>query len=182
MPEASETSRSCGLSRETAPSQNQSIALLQSSAEQKIEHAEYATRKAGQLLSWYRKSDDWNTDEFLTGIAANLAQYPKDIIDEVCHPAKGIASRMKFPPNAAEIRDACEAIQQPRLKAARKQEQIDQQLAERESLENPREQRQTWEEAKAELATRGFGFAKPASIGASISWASVAASSGVFIL
>lgn len=112
--------------------------------------------RAALMLGFYRKTDAWDPDAFLTGIAAILGEYSDDIIDEVTHPSKGIPSRLKFPPQPVEVRDACEAVALPRRKAAEHNRRTQEQLAERKLLESSPSPKQSHDEFKAEMAERGL--------------------------
>lgn len=126
----------------------------------KAKHLKYAYERADRILRFYRRTDAWDPDVFLAGIAANLAEYPKDIIDEVADPVKGIASKCTFPPQPSEVRKACEDIAEPRRKRAAREASIKKQLDERQQLEAPHEERQSWEQVQEELAAKGFGVSK----------------------
>jgi hypothetical protein len=45
---------------------------------------------------------------FMIAAAAMLAQYPQPVAEKVCDPIRGLASKSKFLPAIAEIREACE--------------------------------------------------------------------------
>lgn len=71
------------------------------------------------ILAGYRKADYHNPEAFMTQVAMNLMTFPKDIIEYVSAPTTGIQTRSKWPPNLAEIIDACTAEQNHREKVAR---------------------------------------------------------------
>lgn len=52
-------------------------------------------------------------ERFITTIAAVLSAYPPHCIDQVADPCRGIQTRSKFVPTAAEIREACEEAMAP---------------------------------------------------------------------
>lgn len=49
----------------------------------------------------------------LDAAAIVLASYPDEVMNAVTHPVTGIPGRIKWPPNIAEIREACEAMMEP---------------------------------------------------------------------
>jgi len=71
------------------------------------------------ILAGYRKADYHNPEAFMTQVAMNLMKFPKDIIEYVSAPTTGIQTRSKWPPNMAEIIEACQAEQNHREKIAR---------------------------------------------------------------
>lgn len=147
------------------PETGQLLTSMRSSSEKvdRAKHLKYAYERADRILRFYRKTDAWDYDVFLAGIAANLAEYPRDIIDEVSDAARGITSKSHWPPHAAEVREACEAIAAPRRKRAAREASIKAQLDERKRLEAPREERETWDEVRIWLSARGVnvGGVKP---------------------
>lgn len=64
---------------------------------------------AGQILSCYRHQPIPDADAFQMAMAAVLSAYPADLARLVANPVTGIASRLKFLPSIAEVRDALEA-------------------------------------------------------------------------
>ena len=70
--------------------------------------------RARLLFGCFRKGEANDPVIFAAGIAANLALYPADVIEEVTSPVKGIATRVDWLPTIAEIRRACDEIMRPR--------------------------------------------------------------------
>lgn len=82
---------------------SQTPALASAHAQQ-----EYPTRKAGQLLSLYRRGDAQDPETYVAGLGAVLSEYPAEVIDYVCDPRTGLARRLKFLPTIAEVAEACD--------------------------------------------------------------------------
>lgn len=68
-------------------------------------------------------------------VAAILSEYPIEIIDFVTDPRTGLPSSQNFPATVKEVRDACDARYRPALDAARREQQIENQMAERARFE-----------------------------------------------
>lgn len=60
------------------------------------------------MYSCYRKDEAFNPDVFLTAAAAILSEYSEAVIRYVTDPRTGLPSRQKWPPQASEIKEACE--------------------------------------------------------------------------
>ena len=71
------------------------------------------------ILAGYRKADYHSPEAFMMQVAMNLMTFPKDIVEYVSAPTTGIQTRSKWPPNMAEIIEACVAEQTHREKVAR---------------------------------------------------------------
>lgn len=55
---------------------------------------------------------------FGLAIADVFIGYPEDVVRRVTAPGTGLASRLKWVPSIAEVRDACEAEMEPRRREA----------------------------------------------------------------
>ena len=119
------------------------------------EMEQYALQRVGFLLGQYAKARPHEPVIYTAGIAAILAEYPRSVIEYVTDPRTGLASRIKWIPEPAEVREACEERMAPtRMHEARK-------IREREyrrSLPPPidRSNRPTAEAVKAHLAAHGI--------------------------
>ena len=88
-----------------------------------------------------------------------LSRYPADVIRDVLDPFNGIVGKTNFLPSAFEVRVACDAIYLPQLRAAERDREIKDQLAERKEREQSLLTRVSsgwWDEQKADLAAKGF--------------------------
>ena len=65
------------------------------------------------MFSCYRKADADTPEIFLDAAAAILAEYPDEIIVRVTDPRVGLPSRLKWPPQPSEIKEACESLWGP---------------------------------------------------------------------
>jgi hypothetical protein len=61
------------------------------------------------LLGAYREVGAHDPEVFVRAITAVLSEYPEETVRKVTDPARGIPSKLKWPPSIAEIREACEA-------------------------------------------------------------------------
>ena len=61
----------------------------------------------------------------LDAAAIVLAAYPDEIMETVTHPVRGLPGRMKWPPNIAEIREACEALMEPIRRQHEREDRIE---------------------------------------------------------
>jgi hypothetical protein len=107
---------------------------------------------ATRLYGCYRKEEAASAETMLDAAAIVLATYPDEIMETVTHPVRGLPGRMKWPPNIAEIREACEELMAPIRREAERRSQIERQ---RRLIEGDRgsritnEQRMTAEEMEA---------------------------------
>ena len=119
---------------------------------------EYAAERAKLLLGFYRKGDAEDPDTYVAGVAAVLSEYPADIIRRVTDPRTGIASRSKWLPALAEIRDFCENEFAP----TRRMQEFEKRSAERRRALPPPDEdksiRPTYDELKAK-AGENWGLA-----------------------
>lgn len=68
-----------------------------------------AKKGAARLLGCYRTGDANDPETYIAAVVAVLEQYPINTIRAVTAPATGIASKLKWLPSIAEIKEACEA-------------------------------------------------------------------------
>jgi hypothetical protein len=138
----------------------------------------YATERVGFLLGQYAKARPHEPAIYTAALAAILSEYPKKVVDYVTDPRTGLASTLKWIPEPAEVREACEAQAAPQR---RKYEREFLERKNKEALEPPvdRSGRKSYEEIQAEFAAVGIyiGSARPAT--ATESAASFKAKTGI---
>jgi hypothetical protein len=74
----------------------------------KSEHFEYANDRALRMFGYFRKAEANDPKAFAAAIVLRLAQYPKEVIDEITDPLTGLASKFDYPPSVRQLREACE--------------------------------------------------------------------------
>jgi len=107
------------------------------------------TKHARLLLGCFRTGDANDPEVYTAGVIAVLSSYPMEVVRLVCDPRSGLPSKVKWLPTIAEIRDECEAWHAPMRRAVAREENIKQQLEERERLEAEQARRPTFEELQA---------------------------------
>ena len=73
-----------------------------------LERSTEAKKGAARLLGCYRTGDANDPQTYIAAVVTVLQQYPIQIIRAVTEPATGIASKLKWLPSIAEIKEACE--------------------------------------------------------------------------
>lgn len=66
-----------------------------------------ALERATLLAGQFRRSDADDPETFAGAWAVVMADFPQVVLDEVIHPAKGLAIRSNFLPSVMEVREAC---------------------------------------------------------------------------
>lgn len=66
-----------------------------------------ALERATLLAGQFRRSDADDPETFAGAWAVVMADFPPVVLDEVIHPAKGLAIRSNFLPSVMEVREAC---------------------------------------------------------------------------
>lgn len=120
------------------------------------EKLKLATYHARLIFGCYRADQFSDPEIFVTATATVLAGYPKEVGAQLSNPATGIASKFKWPPAIAEIREACEQMVAPTQRAQARQAAIAKQLQERDEWESAPRPKQSYEEFKIEMAERGM--------------------------
>lgn len=87
------------------------------------------------MYRFYRRSDAFDPEIFSVGAAAVLEEYPRDIVDFVTDVRTGMPSRMKYPPEVKDIRDACNELVEGRKRDHDRQILLRRQFADREAYE-----------------------------------------------
>jgi hypothetical protein len=116
-----------------------------------------AKKGAIRLLGCYRTGDANDPETYVTAVVAVLERYPVEIICAVTAPATGLASKSKWLPAVAEIRDACEDLVRTTKYAREWEAQARAQIAGREALaiEHHRPKK-TYEQLVAECRAVGI--------------------------
>lgn len=70
--------------------------------------AAYCLARAKVIFACYRKDETHDPETYAAAVGAILSEYPKNIIDLSSDPRSGIASKQKFLPTIAEIREFCD--------------------------------------------------------------------------
>jgi hypothetical protein len=81
--------------------------------------AKHAAARVEQLISCYPSHTPNDPQKYLTAVVAVLAEYPPEVVNVVCDPRTGIATRCKFLPTIAELTEALEREMEPHRKAWR---------------------------------------------------------------
>lgn len=68
-----------------------------------------AKKGAARLLGCYRVGDAHDPETYISAVVSVLARFPTEIIDRVTEPSTGLASKVKWLPTVAEVREACDA-------------------------------------------------------------------------
>jgi hypothetical protein len=65
-------------------------------------------KRIKMILSAYRKDEFADPDAFILQVAALLQTFPREVVDYVSSPITGVQRHVKFPPNLADIAEACD--------------------------------------------------------------------------
>lgn len=63
---------------------------------------------ARRLFGSFRKGEANDPETYVAAVLTVLMDYPDAIVNEVCHPGRGLPSRCDFLPTMKELKDACE--------------------------------------------------------------------------
>lgn len=110
---------------------------------------ETAVERAKLLAGCYRKDDAADPEVYAGAIAAVLAEYPPDIVQQVTDPRSGLPSRLQWLPSVKEVRDECESIDARRRRLAEMAAREEQQLRERREFEASQARKPSYEQLKA---------------------------------
>lgn len=80
-----------------------------------------ALAAAERLFACYPQQAPNRPKEYMAAVVSLLAEYPNEIVDAVCEPKRGIATRCKFLPTIAGLSEALELEMEPHRKAWREQ-------------------------------------------------------------
>lgn len=115
---------------------------------------ETAIEGAKVLLGCYRTGEANDPEVYARSVVAVLAEYPVDVIHAVCDPRYGIASKLKWLPTIAELKEACEVAMAPFYREAERQKRI---ADKANHAEMPRADRPTYDELVAKHG-KNFGI------------------------
>lgn len=87
-----------------------------------------AAKAATQLLSFYPAQTPNSPKEYTAAVISLLAEYPSEVIDVVCDPRRGLATRCKFLPTVAELTEALESEMEPHRQAWRRERELQRSL------------------------------------------------------
>ena len=118
------------------------------------------------MLGCYRKTDCDDPEIFATAAIAVLSRYPEDVVRQVTDPHSGLPATSKWVPRIAELREACETVNNAARRRAEADGRIAAQFAERDRLEalEPAEKRREF--IKREMEKISAFFAKAEGDGA----------------
>ncbi len=103
------------------------------------------------MFACWRKTDADTPEVFLDAAVAILSDYPDEIIIKVTDPRTGLPSKLKWPAQPSEVREACEDLMQPIRAAKRWNDIAAEQEAERQRFEGARARAPTQAEIEAKL-------------------------------
>lgn len=75
------------------------------------------------MLSFYPQHTANEPESYAAAMVSLMAEYPVEVIDVVCDPRRGLATRCKFLPTIAELREALESEMEPHRQAWRKEQE-----------------------------------------------------------
>jgi hypothetical protein len=110
---------------------------------------EIALARAQLLAGCYRKDDAADPETYATALAAVLALYSPDIVQQVTDPRTGLPSRVQWLPTIKEVRDECDAIDGHRRRLAAAAAREEQQLRDRREFEASKQAKPTYDYLKA---------------------------------
>jgi hypothetical protein len=108
------------------------------------------------LLGSYRRANADAGDIYVEALARVLRNYPLEVVFEVCNPAGEFRRSMRFPPDAAELGDACDIAHGRIVRRAEREESIRKQREEREQRERDLAAKRDVSKALGELAAAGL--------------------------
>jgi hypothetical protein len=125
-----------------------------------LARAEHAATLAARLFSYYPPPDVGDPEEVLRGAVKIFLMYPREAVDAVCDPTRGLPSTLKWAPKLAEIRSALEEAMVPinwRLQQEQLAQQATAQIAERKPLQlTDGRERPTYDDLRAQCHAVGL--------------------------
>ncbi len=77
-----------------------------------------AAKSVAIILASYPQRNVNIADVYVSQLTTQIAEYPPDIAEELCHPSKGIVGSSKFLPTVAEVKQAADQmVSDRRIKA-----------------------------------------------------------------
>jgi hypothetical protein len=86
----------------------------------------HAAEAATILVGFFRRADCENVDAFMRAAELTFCEYPRSVVDRVCHPVHGLPAKLKWFPSVAEIRAACDYEDGPRRREMERQQRFHQ--------------------------------------------------------
>lgn len=87
-----------------------------------------AAKAVGRLLSFYPQHTANEPESYAAAMVSLMAEYPSEVIDVVCDPRRGLATRCKFLPTVAELTEALESEMEPHRQAWRRERELQRSL------------------------------------------------------
>ena len=112
-----------------------------------------------QILGSYPPRKDGDFRGYATTLAAVLEGQPIAVVEEIAHPARGIATRCKFLPTAADVTDMIVELRQPDPidQAVRRQESLrEQAISARRQTKAVRDERTPESKARVKALAEDF--------------------------
>lgn len=78
--------------------------------------ADWLAARIRLIFSAYRKDDYSDPEGFVMQLGMNLERFPREIVEYITDPVTGIQTRSKWPPQLAEVVEACLAEEAHRKK------------------------------------------------------------------
>ncbi len=116
-----------------------------------------AIRYAKILLGSYRSGEANDPEVYTAAVVAVLADYPEEVVRQVCDPRNGLPSKLKWLPALSEIKEACHVLTATWADEWKRRSL--RQLAEREgplTAAELKRREEVVEAAKVELAAQGM--------------------------
>jgi hypothetical protein len=107
------------------------------------------------LLGCYRTVEAHDPDTFASSLLRAMSGYPLDVLMAAIDPAIGLPSKLKWPPQPAEIKQFCDAIMAPRWREAERRRRTSEQIEARAELRKDRPHK-SYEQLCEEFAQVGI--------------------------
>jgi hypothetical protein len=136
------------------------ISELRSTNSETSERQAWAAKMAARLFDYFGPPETGDPRVMLSGAVQIFMSYPREAVEAVCDPVRGLPGELKWAPRLAEIRHALEVAMGPirrREELEGRERQAKAQIAERQRmLPSPDKPRKTYEQLQAELAEVGI--------------------------
>lgn len=119
----------------------------------------YCLQRAKLLFDCYRKDEVHEPDTYCGAVALVLSEYSKHVVEFSTDPRTGIASKIKYVPNIAEIKEFLDDVVESINASSKRDRDLRQQFVDREEfeeIERNRKNRPTYEEIAADCARSGI--------------------------
>lgn len=81
---------------------------LSTGPDRSFEHVDWCVEKARLMLGCYRRGEANDPAVYANTVAALLANYPPEVVEEVTNPLRGMPVQTDFMPTPRELKIACE--------------------------------------------------------------------------